>query len=217
MGAGVAHAVNDVAAARVRNGDRCHRRTTRGEFVDGGGIQIGIGRHRQGARNRRGGHDQLMRVEALLQTFLPQRQTLMNTKAVLFVDNHQRQAVKLHLFLENGVRADNHLHLPAGYRLLLRKARFALLLPGQPAHFNSQRGKPVTEIVGVLLGQQFRRCHQRHLLAVGDSAQSGQRGDQRFTGTHIALHQAHHRHIQRHIAFDLGGHPRLGAGGFKRQ
>ena len=158
-----------------------------------------------------------MRVEALLQTFLPQRQTLMNTKAVLFVDNDQRQAVKLHLFLENGVCADNHLHLPAGNGFLLRKARFALLLPGQPAHFNSQRGKPVTEIVGVLLGQQFRRRHQRHLLTVGDGAQSGQRGDQRFPGTHVALHQAHHWHIQRHIAFDLGSHPRLGAGGFKRQ
>ena len=71
VGAGVAHAVDDIAAARVRNGDRCDRGTARRQFVDGGGIQIGIGGHRQGARNRCSGHDQLMRVEALLQTFFP--------------------------------------------------------------------------------------------------------------------------------------------------
>ena len=110
------------------------------------------------------------------------------------------------------MRADNHLHLPAGYRLLLRKARFALLLPGQPAHFNSQRGKPVTEIVGVLLGQQFRRCHQRHLLAVRDGAQGGQRGNQGFTGANIPLHQTHHWHVQRHIALNFSRDARLRAG-----
>ena len=52
---------------------------------------------------------------------------------------------------------------------------------------------------------------------MGDSAHGGQRGDQRFTGANIALHQAHHRHVQRHIVFDLGGNPRLRAGGLKGQ
>lgn len=39
-----------------------------------------------------------MRMEALLLAFLPQCQTLMHAKTMLFVDNHQRRAVKLHLF-----------------------------------------------------------------------------------------------------------------------
>ena len=47
MGAGVAHAVNDVAAARIRYGDRRHRRSARRQFVDGRGIQIGVGGHRR--------------------------------------------------------------------------------------------------------------------------------------------------------------------------
>ena len=34
---------------------------------------------------------------------------------------------------------------------------------------------------------------------------------------HVALHQTHHRHVERHIAFNLGGDARLRAGGFKRQ
>ncbi len=42
-----------------------------------------------------------------------------------------------------------------------------------------------------------------YLFAVGNRTQRGEGGDQRFTGTYIALHQTHHRHIQRHIALDL--------------
>ena len=141
----------------------------------------------------------------------------MHAEAVLLVDNHQRKTVKLHLLLEDGVRADNHLHLPAGNSLLLRKARFAFLLPGKPAYFNPERRKPGAEIVGVLFSQQLGRRHQRHLFAVGDGAQGGQRGDQGFTGAYVSLHQTHHRHVQRHIALDLGGDPRLRAGGLKGQ
>ena len=69
----------------------------------------------------------------------------------------------------------------------------------------------------MLLGKQFGGRHQRHLFAVDDSAQGGQGSDQRFTGANVALHQAHHRHVQRHIVFNLGGNPRLRAGGLKGQ
>ena len=117
-------------ATGVRDGDRCDRGSSWRQFINHRGIQIGIGGHRQGARNGGGGHDQLMRVEALLLAFLPQRQALMDAKTVLFVDDHQRQAVKLHLLLENSVSADNHLHLTAGNSFLLRLTRLAFLLTG---------------------------------------------------------------------------------------
>ncbi len=113
--------------------------------------------------------------------------------------------------------ANNHVYLTAGNRLLLRKARFAFLLPGKPAHFNAQRRKPGAEIVRVLFGQQFGRGHERHLFAMGNRAQGGQSSYQRFTGSHVTLHQAHHRYVERHIAFNFGGNARLCAGGFKRQ
>ena len=217
LGAGVTHAVDNVAAARVRDSDGRYRGTARRQLIDNRGIEIGISGHRQGARNRRSGHDQLMRVETLLLALFPQRQALMNAKAVLFVDNHQRQAVKLHLLLENGVGADNHLHFTVGDGFLLRLARFAFLFASQPADFNAQRREPAAEIIGVLLGEQFGRRHQRHLLTMGDSAQGGQRGNQRFTGSDVALYQAHHRHVQRHIALDLRGDARLRARWFKGQ
>ncbi len=59
-------------------------------------------------------------------------------KVVLrFIDNDQRQPVKLHLFLKDSVGcADNHLHLTAGNNLLLRLTLY-LLLTRQPTRFNA--------------------------------------------------------------------------------
>ena len=149
----MAHAVNDVGTASIRNSDRSHWRAAWRQFINDRGVEIGIRSHRQRAGDRRGGHDQLMRMEALLLAFLPQCQTLMHAKAMLFVDNHQRQAVKLHLFLEDGVCSDNHLHLTAGDGFLLCQPRFTFLLTGEPAHFDTERCKPVTEVIGVLFGE----------------------------------------------------------------
>ena len=58
----------------------------------------------------------------------------------------------------------------------------------------------------MLLGQQFGWRHQRHLLAVRDSAQRRQRRHQRFAGADVALHQPHHREVFLHIGFDVGHH-----------
>ena len=149
----MAHAVNDVGTAGIRNSDRSHWRAAWRQLIYHRGIEIGIRSHCQRAGDRRGGHDQLMRMEALLLAFLPQCQTLMYAKTMLFVDNHQRQAVKLHLFLEDGVCTDNHLHLTAGDGFLLCQPCFTFLLTGEPAHFDTERSKPVTEVIGVLLGE----------------------------------------------------------------
>ncbi len=157
-----------------------------------------------------------MRVESLLLTFLPQRQPLMHAEAVLFVDNHQRRAVKLHLLTEDGVSADNHLHFAAGDSLLLRLTGFAFLFARQPADFYAQRFEPVAEVIGMLLGKQFGGRHQRHLFAVDDSAQGGGAATSVLPEP-TSPARAHHRHVQRHIVFNLGGNPRLRAGGLKGQ
>ena len=69
----------------------------------------------------------------------------------------------------------------------------------------------------MLFSQQLSRRHQRHLFTVGNRAQCCQGGNQRFTGPDVALHQAHHRHVECHIAFNLGRYARLCAGRLKRQ
>ncbi|MNZ75086.1 hypothetical protein D3C78_935570 [compost metagenome] len=76
-----------------------------------------------------------MGMEALLLPLFPQCQSLVDAKTVLFVDDHQCQAGKFHLFLEDGVRPDHHRHLTTGNSLLLCDTRLAFLLAGQPANF----------------------------------------------------------------------------------
>ncbi|MNW06957.1 hypothetical protein D3C71_2034550 [compost metagenome] len=94
----------------------------------------------------------------------------MHTKAVLFIDNHQGQAIELHLLLEDGVRPDHHRHLAAGNSFLLGEACLAFLLAGQPTHLNPQGFKPLAEVIGMLFGEQFGGSHQRHLFTVSNDA-----------------------------------------------
>ena len=106
----------------------------------------------------------------MLLAFFPQRQPLMNPEPVLFINNHQRQTVKLYMLLENSVGADHHLHLPAGNGFLLGNTRFAFLLTGKPTHLNPKGFKPGRKVAGMLFGKQFRRRHQRHLFAIRNGA-----------------------------------------------
>ena len=92
-------------------------------------------------------------METLLLAFLPQCETLMHAKTVLFIDDDQRKAVELHLFLEDRVRPHHHLYLSAGDSVLLRQTSFPFLFARQPADFNAKRGKPVAEVVGMLFRQ----------------------------------------------------------------
>ncbi len=48
---------------------------------------------------------------------------------------------------------DDHLHLTAGDGFLLCQPCFTFLLTGEPAHFDTERCKPVAEVIGVLLGE----------------------------------------------------------------
>ena len=56
-----------------------------GQFVDNGNVHVGVERHGQGSRDGGCCHHQLMGKGA----FVLQRHTLVYTKAVLFIDDHQ--------------------------------------------------------------------------------------------------------------------------------
>ena len=141
----------------------------------------------------------------------------MHPEPVLFVDDHQGQALEHHLLLEDGVGAHHHLDAAVGnggQRLL---PRLALLLARQPAHLDAEGCQPVGEVDGVLFGQQFGRRHQPHLAAVAYGLQRRQGRDQRLAGAHVPLHQPHHGMAALQILADLGHHPVLGPGRLERQ
>ncbi|MNJ37667.1 hypothetical protein D3C77_324960 [compost metagenome] len=60
LGASGAYPLDHLEASAVGYQDGVYRRTTRGQLVEDRRVQVGIGAHGQGARNRGGGHDQLM-------------------------------------------------------------------------------------------------------------------------------------------------------------
>ncbi len=86
-----------------------HRRAAGRQLIDDRNVEIGVRRHRQRARNRRRGHDQLMRKATGEPALLAQQQALMHAEAMLLVDDHQAEALELDAFLEQRVRADRDL------------------------------------------------------------------------------------------------------------
>ncbi len=152
-----------------------------------------------------------MRAQAPVDALLAQGQALLDAETVLFIDDHQGQALELHLVLEQRMGA--HHHGAAGSDLLQRTgARLALELAGQPGDLQPQWRQPLAEVEEVLLGENLRGGHQCHLVAGLQRLQRSQGGDHRLAGANVALHQAQHGFALRQVIGDLGADPLLCTG-----
>ena len=69
----------------------------------------------------------------------------------------------------------------------------------------------------MLHGQNFRRRHQRGLIAVFDDDGRRFKRDDRFAAAHVALQQAIHRHAAFQVRRDFPERPLLRVGGLERQ
>ena len=149
--------------------------------------------------------------------FFAQCQPLLHAETVLLVDDDQPQALEHHRVLEQGVGAHHQGAAAFGQGRQGLPARLGADAAGQPVHVDAQRRQPVAEIGQVLLGEQFRGRHQRHLVAGFDRHQGGGGGHQGFAGAHVPLDQAQHRVLAGQVGADLPDHPLLGAGELERQ
>ena len=217
FGAGGADALDQPGPALGRQRDGRHRRAARRQFVDRGHVEVGIGAHRQGPRDRRGGHDQLVWAEPAVHALLAQGQALLHAEAVLFVDDRQREVVEHHALLHQRVGADHHLRAPGRDLLQRLRPRLAGDLACEPGHLDAQRFQPGAQVGEVLLRQQFGRRHQRGLAAVGDRHQRGHRRDHGLAGADVALHQAQHRPRLAQVLAQLRVDARLRRGQRERQ
>ena len=161
------HVLHHLVAARIGNQLGRHRLAPRRQLVDHRHVQISIEGHRQRARNRRRRHHQLVRQEAVLpgsglcrvlrspctlhlfggragipRALPAQRQPLRHAEAVLLVHDGQRQPGKDHRILDQRMRADQHVHLTGGHRLLHPALGGHPQRTGQPAHPHAQRLQP---------------------------------------------------------------------------
>ena len=81
----------------------------RRQLVHDADIQIPVQDHGEGSWNRRGAHDQHMGLHPLVHERIP----LLHTETVLLVSHCQRQILKQHIFLNDGMSSDDNIHLSA--------------------------------------------------------------------------------------------------------
>src|SRR5690554_1520026 len=189
--AGQAHPLDDFVAALVVEYYGVDRGAARWQLVQNGSVQISVGAHCQSARYRGGGHNQLVRTMASGHALFAQGQSLLDAKAVLLVDDYQCQPGKVDILLEQGMGANDH-GAAGGNCGQCLAARFALELAGQPAGLDAQWFQPAAKVEIVLLGQNFRGCHQCNLITGLDGLQGCQRGNYCLAGTNITLDQTQH-------------------------
>jgi hypothetical protein len=212
FGAGGAHALDHLVAARIAHHRGGDRRAPRWQLVDQRIVEVRVGGHRQRARYRGRRHHQLVRRKAVRQALLAQRQALVHAEAVLLVDDHQPQPRETDLLLEQRVRADGQRCLAQRQCLQRGAALRRRHAPAQQHCAQTQRIQPRRERAVVLFGQQFGGCHDRDLPAVLDHREARERGHQRLAAADVALHQAQHRRAAREVAADLGADAQLRAG-----
>ena len=150
-------------------------------------------------------------------TFAPQGQPLLDTKAVLLVDDGQPQLGKHHLLLEQCVCADHQLRRAVGDAGHLQLSRFAFLFATQPADADAERRQPAAEGVAVLFGEDLGWRHQRHLVTVANRLQRRQCRHYGLARADIALQQPQHRFGRCQIGGYLCHHALLSGGQRKGQ
>ena len=89
------------------------------------GCAPGLSRRASGDRHRFRKHIERARLHLLVLNLHQQPLPLLDTEAVLLIDNHEAQAVKLHLILDERVRTDNHINRTVCNLLVERLASFA--------------------------------------------------------------------------------------------
>ena len=147
-----------------------------------------------------------------VRALVAQAHALVHAEAVLLVDDHQRELREAQLVLEQGVRADRDPLVAAGERGLGLAPRLRRQPAGDEARRDAERREPAREILGVLLGEQLGRRHQRRLAACLDDIGGGHCRDDGLARADVALHEAQHRVRQREVAAHFLDHAPLRAG-----
>ena len=151
-------------------------------------VQVAVDRERQRARDGRRRHDEQVRAG----TLRAQGIALAHAKAVLFVDDHERQVLKIHVFGQHGMRTKEHVKL-ARFQLhmdalaLPRRCGARQECPGY-AGLREQRAG----LIGILTSQHARRRHDAGLGAAIDGYGQRTGGNGRLAGTDVAQQQTVH-------------------------
>src|SRR5579884_2018584 len=156
-------------------------------------------RHVQGARNRGGAHGEHVHVfTELLQPLL-----VTHAKTLFLVDDQKPQIAEFHVFRQQPVGADHHVHLTGSGVL---EHLFHLLGGDEAAehfHPHGERGEAPPEGLEVLERKHGGGSENRHLLAVAERLEGRAHGHFGLAVPDVAAQQAVHGMLVFHVALDL--------------
>ena len=112
---------------------------------------------------------------------------MLDTEAVLLIDNHEAQAVKLYFILDERMRANNHINRAACNLLVERLAGFTLDAADQQPDRHAERLEQLSQRLGVLPRQNLGRRHECRLIASARRLPRCQSGHHRLAAADIAL------------------------------
>ncbi len=134
---------------------------------------------------------------------------VLDTEALLLVDDDQTQVLELRLRREQPVRTDDQVHGPV-LQPLQRRLRLGVgLEPAQCPHVDRELRVPLGERAEVLLDQERRRHEHRDLLAVLDRLEGRAHRDLRLAVPDVTADQPVHRDGLLHVLLDLGDRGQL--------
>ena len=136
---------------------------------------------------------------------------------MLFVQNRQAQVFKLHIFLDQSVRADDDINTAIGQAFERLCLFFSSSKTGNFGNFDRPLGKAVTEVLVMLLGQQGGWHQHRHLTATHHGHKSSTQSDLSFTKANIATDQSIHGSTGLHVFDDVFNRLQLVWRFFKRE
>ena len=192
-------AVSQVAA-RLGEDARRHAGTRNGTMADDARVQVAVDRKRQRARDGRRRHNEQVGPG----TLGAQSVTLADAKPVLFVDDDERQVLKINVLRKHGMGAKEDIEL-AGLQLRMNVralGRRRGARQERPGHTGLRKQR--AGLIGILTRQHTRRRHDAGLRAAICRNRQRAGGNGGLAGTDIAQQQAvHHAPAIAHIMQDI--------------
>ena len=140
-----------------------------------------------------------------------------HTETVLLVNDYSTQLCELHSVLDDGVCANQYMHITGAESVENLLTLLALHDASKQFYADRHAFQELTNALQVLLCQDFRRCHHAGLITIVQGNEHGHQGHQCLSATHVALQQAVHLTACAHILADLVHHPFLCACQCERQ